>query len=367
MKICTITCHDVYNHGASLQSFALLTYLRNLGHDVVIVDYKPAYLSRHYKLLRFDSPRWTKTVFHRLVYLMAKLPQRLLELPRKFAFDAFTREHLRLTERRYHSNSELKGNPPHADVFICGSDQIWNCNLPNGNDPAFYLDFAPEKATKASYAASFAMDEIPSTLLESLRVRIDKLHHISVREHSAIPLLNSMNINRGTHVLDPVFLLDKAQWETLAIAGPNGKYVLICSFDNDEMILKAAREVASYIGCPVYAVNSRPLKGVNRNYMYAAPQEFLGLIQRADCVITNSFHAICFCLMFHTNFLACGRSERLNSRLTSLLDSVGLQSRYFNELPLERKYLDHIPFDNVDTTLGKLKKSSKKFLDDVLS
>ena len=137
MIIKTITCHDVYNLGASLQAYALQTYLQKQGHEVEIIDYKPDYLSGHFKLWGVYNPVYDKP-FIRLLYLLAKLPGRLMALRRKKAFDVFTKNYLHLT-RRYHSNDELKKDPPIADAYIAGSDQIWNTVFKNGRDPAFYL------------------------------------------------------------------------------------------------------------------------------------------------------------------------------------------------------------------------------------
>ena len=113
MKICTITCHDVYNVGASLQAYALQIYLKSLGHDVKIIDYKPDYLSKHYRLDVVGNPKYDKP-FVREAYLLAKLPGRLRVLPRKKAFDSFTAKDLDWTSR-YVSNEELKADPPEAD------------------------------------------------------------------------------------------------------------------------------------------------------------------------------------------------------------------------------------------------------------
>ena len=158
MQICTITCHDVYNAGASLQAYALQAYLKSLGHDVKIIDYKPDYLSRHYRLDIVGNPKYDKPIL-RQAYLLAKLPGRLRMLPRKRAFDSFTAKYLDLT-RRYASNAELKADPPEADIYFAGSDQIWNPLFSNGKDPAFYLDFV-RRGIRAAYAASFAVEEFP--------------------------------------------------------------------------------------------------------------------------------------------------------------------------------------------------------------
>ena len=129
MKIKTITCHDVYNVGASLQAYALVTYLRKLGHDAQIIDYKPDYLSNHYPLWGLGNPAYDKPVIREL-YNLAKLPGRLKARNGKAEYDRFTAEFLPLTPRRYTSNDDLKQNPPEADVYFAGSDQIWNCFFP---------------------------------------------------------------------------------------------------------------------------------------------------------------------------------------------------------------------------------------------
>ena len=213
MKICTITCHDVYNVGASLQAYALQTYLKLLGHDVKIIDYKPDYLSKHYRLDIVGNPKYDKP-FLKQAYLLAKLPGRLRMLPRKKAFDSFTAKYLDLT-KRYTSNEELKKEPPEADAFLAGSDQIWNPLFPNGKDPVFYLDFALH-GIRASYAASFAVDEFPQELREVTAQYLKRFDHIAVREKSGLSVLKTLGITNAVTVLDPVFLLDRAQWGAMA-------------------------------------------------------------------------------------------------------------------------------------------------------
>ena len=98
-------------------------------------------------------------------------------------FDKYTRKYLHLTQR-YNSFQELLNNPPEADIYFCGSDQIWNTQIKNGLDPAFYCDFAPMKATRASYAASFSISQIPKEHESFVKSQINKLNYISVRENS---------------------------------------------------------------------------------------------------------------------------------------------------------------------------------------
>ena len=160
MKIKTITCHDVYNVGASLQAYALVEYLRNLGHQAEIIDYKPPYL-QHYQLTGVANPRYDKPVL-REIYQLLKLPGRIAarKSRRKKNFDIFTEKYLPRTSKTYSSIEELKADTPEADIYIAGSDQIWNPLFQNGKDPSFFLQFAPNSSKRISYAASFAVDAL---------------------------------------------------------------------------------------------------------------------------------------------------------------------------------------------------------------
>ncbi|WP_347915893.1 polysaccharide pyruvyl transferase family protein [Clostridium saudiense] len=96
MKIKTITCHDVYNSGASLQAYALMKYLQNNGHEVEIIDYKPDYLSNHYKLSAVSNPKYEKNLILKIIYLALKLPQRILALRIKKKYDEFKDKYLKI-------------------------------------------------------------------------------------------------------------------------------------------------------------------------------------------------------------------------------------------------------------------------------
>ena len=226
MKIKTITCHDVYNLGASLQAFALQNYLESDGHDVEVIDYKPCYLSNHYKLWGVGNERFHKPILWQL-YNLAKFPGRVSALPRKKVFDEFTKKYLRLT-KRYNSFEELRANPPEADVYVAGSDQIWNTTFNNGIDPAFYLNFG--KAKKISYAASFATEKLRKGTESFVKEMLDNFNGISVREESGINIIKSTGHN-GIVVVDPVFLLSQDQWESVSNNIGEGKdYILVYSF-----------------------------------------------------------------------------------------------------------------------------------------
>ncbi len=363
MKIKTITCHNVYNYGASLQAYALMKYLENLGHEVEIIDYKPNYLSQRYNLWAI-SPKWSKYILFKLLYYALKIPERLInDLPRKKAFDIFTKENLKLTINTYHTNEELKVEIPQADVFIAGSDQIWNSMYPNGKDPAFYLNFAPKKAVKASYAPSFSIDYIEKGFEEQVKLWLQNLDYISVREATGLSILRSIGM-QGIQVVDPVFLLDAYEWSKLAREGLiKSKYILIYDFENNPTIEKFAKYISIKTGFPIVSIKDYlKQRYANKTIINASPWDFIGLIKNCEFLISNSFHGTAFSIIFNKEFYTFNRMhQKINSRMKDLLSSLGLENR----LVKEENQIDIsnlIDYVKVNTLLSEKISISKKYL-----
>jgi hypothetical protein len=367
MKICTITCHDVYNHGASLQAYALMKYLRNCGNEVNIIDYKPNYLDNHYKLLSIGNPKWEKNIITKTIYLTIKLPKRLLSMKRKVAFDTFTSKYLSITKERYTSNDDLKKNVPKAEAYICGSDQIWNTLHQNGKDPAFYLDFVPDEKIKASYAASFATDTISEVIKPDLEKRIKRLDAVSVREKSGVSILKELNINNSVNVVDPVFLLDKQEWDELGNEEFKGEYVLIYDFDNSQLIKEIALKLKKLKGYKIFSINPGRLGYADRYFKYVGPETFVSLVKNATYVISNSFHAAVFSIIYEKNFVIVNRNEPINTRMRDLLDDLFLSERLINQSYDLNNLLDNIEYRDTREKLIKKISISKQFLNNVLT
>ena len=329
MKIKTITCHDVYNPGASLQAYALMSYLQDLGHDTEIINYKPPYLS--YNLWSIGA-KWNKNVLIKFLYYSYVVPKRLFSKRRRKKFDAFTKKHLRVTTNKFHSIEELKANTPIADIYFAGSDQIWNTDSPNGKDPSFFLDFIPGDAVKASYAASFSVSEIATEYLDFVKKRLITFDFISVREKTGINILKSLGIEHGCVVVDPVFLLGKGHWEKLSKFQTNEKYIFVYDQENNPAIKKAALKLAKQHNLRIYAIESLyPKSYADRRIKDAGPEEFVGLINNCDICLTNSFHCIAFSLIFNKKFYLFKRThQKVNSRMLDLLDDLGLNDRIGN-------------------------------------
>ena len=366
MKVCTITCHDVYNHGASLQAYALMMYLKKGGHHVEIIDYKPDYLSNHYKLFSIDSPKWKLNFITKFMYLTLKLPLRIIALQRKKSFDNFTSEYLNLTNTRYSSNEELKDNLPIADAFICGSDQIWNTLHKNGKDPAFYLDFVPDDKIKLAYAASFATDTISDENKPMIREKVNRLDGIGVREKSGVNILKTLNIDHSVNVIDPVLLLSKEEWNDLGEKKFKEKYILIYDFDNSKVIKNLALEIAKEKGYVIYSINPGKVNYANKYFKYAGPETFISLIRDASFVISNSFHAAVFSVIYKKNFAIVNREEAINTRMRDFLDDLKIKDRLITGSYDIDKILNQFYYNDTGHILKEKIKFSKDFLDNTL-
>lgn len=365
IKVKTITCHHVYNLGASLQAYALATWLNSTGCEAQIIDYRPDYLSGHYSLTAIANPKYKRFPLSWL-YIILKFPKRFSELfsRRKKNFDFFTSQYLPLTEQCYQSFEELCDDCPQADIYIAGSDQIWNTELRNGSDPAFYLAFAPHDAICATYAASFGGNSISPVWKSKIIDWIQALDYVSVREKQGLELLRELGIKTASAVLDPVFLLDAAEWNALcAKCNATASYMLLYDFDNNETLQKAARRLAKLRGLIIISIFPSPYADIQ--YTEAGPLEFLSLVNHAEYVISNSFHATAFAMIFHRQFAVFSRSENLNQRMKDLVGMVGLSSRMVTNAD-ELVGLSDIRYDDVQPILDHKIIYSREYLYRVL-
>lgn len=322
-KILTLTCHNVYNHGATLQQLALLKQLEAMGFEAETINYTPDYLNQHFKWTKVSNSMFAKNIILKVVYWVLKFPSNLWNRQRKWRFDAFESKTLRIHPGKYTSNEALKNNLPEADAYICGSDQVWNSYFQNGKDPAFYLDFVPQDKLKISYAASFAIDAIDPNLQDFVREKISRLDWVSVREASGVQLVQDLGIENVTQVLDPVFLVEPAYWETF-VKPFTARYIFVYDFDTNATLREFALQQAKARGLQIYTVNNN-IRYADKNFYMHGPAVFLSLVHGAELVLTNSFHALSFSLIFQKPFMVFNRAEKINTRMRDLLVLFNLE------------------------------------------
>lgn len=364
MKIAVLTTFDVYNYGASLQAYALMHYLSSLGHEVELIDYQPEYLTRkyNYKWVNPESSL-SRTAITRGVYRVMKFLQRQTIMQRKHAFDTFHQQYLKRTAERYLTEKQLSACPPDADLYIVGSDQVWNVFYETGRDPAFYLDFVKE-GRKISYAASFSYLDIDADNMSRIAGSLSTFDGISVRERQGLDILRRMNIE-GELVLDPVFLPGAGYWRSIIPDLRIGdKYLLIYDFEDNPELRKFSIRYAKENDLKIYSVNDTyPRRYADRNFSNTGPFEFVSLIAGCEVFVSNSFHGTAFSLIMNKPVFVFRRHRhKVNSRMESLMELFGLSDRILDKVSDYQSSVNQFDFDRINKIIDREVEKSRYFL-----
>lgn len=261
------------------------------------------------------------------------------------------------------------------DVFISGSDQVWN---PNTFRSPYFLDFAADHKKKIAFAASMGVNDLSPRQRKMLLPLIKRFDFISVREKKAKELLGRYIPDaRIETISDPVFLLDSSEWNRITRSViQDQKYIYAYFLGERKKNIRLAKKTAQTLNLPIAAVPYiyRRYNGFDHNFanikLYdAGPREFLGLIKDAELILTDSFHAAVFSVIFQKPFFVYDRDREndtnsMNSRLTDLLDDLGLADRKIsnkNQLT-QQKIAETIDYEKVYSVLRKKKEDSMKFL-----
>lgn len=366
--ILTLTTYDVYNYGASLQAYALQQYLITQGYKSELINYQPAYLRRRYDY-KWVNPESALSKFWitRIAYRILKYIQRQTTMGRKKAFDKFHEQLLNQTEPFY-TYEELADNPPIGDLYIVGSDQIWNTFYETGRDGAFYLDFV-KQGVKASYSASFSYTKISKEWKEQITIWLKDFKQIAVREYHGVDILRSMGYE-GIWVLDPVFLLPIKKWKEIMVPIKNIEpYILVYDFEKNKEIERFCKEYAKKMGLKIYSINDTyPKMYANKNFSSAGPADFLTLIYNCSAFVSNSFHGTAFSIMFNKPVFVFNRKRhKVNSRMESLTKMFGIEDCIVPEGFCIDKYTEmDFDFNHINNIYAKELKKSTDYLNLIL-
>ncbi|MCM1535263.1 MAG: polysaccharide pyruvyl transferase family protein [Clostridium sp.] len=356
-----ITFHCSYNYGSALQAYALQTYVESLGYRVKIIDFRLSVDFENYKLFR------TKFYKKHLHSLAADILFFIPHLKRKNAFERFSRNKLHLTAQRYNDCKKMRELNREIDIFICGSDQIWNLDCTHGIEEAFFLKFADNDKIKIAYAPSLTHTVFQSENEDkpTMKKLIDRLDALSVREESALPYLQSLTDREITVTLDPVLLLNVDIYRMLRRrVSHKKKYIFVYMLDNSPELIEYCRELKKKTGYELRFVSYKVNCGIRegKNMFGISPERFLGYIDSAEYVITNSFHATVFSILFHKKFCVF-KTAKSFSRIEDLLNNLGLQaSIYGADFDIDKE----LCYQEAMVKLEMLKSRSMNFLKEAL-
>ena len=348
MQIKVITRHTPNNYGSLLQSIATLRVIESLGHQCEIIDYwKRNEVGLQGILTSLQGKSlWKNSLFKRMAYVALRYPGEKIAALR---FDKMRRRYLKLTPRCY-SMEELESLQ--ADVFMTGSDQVWGPLLDGGYDEAYFLSFVKEGIRKVSYAGSFGRTEFSDIIIASYKRLLSKYDALTVRESSAVKLLEEWGIDCGGQVLDPTLLLDSSQWSEYIEEDVKKEYVLIYEIHNNPRLDDYAKRFAAHVGLPLVRVSPTFHQLARGGRFVFCPEigTFLSYIKNARYMLTDSFHGTAFAINFHTPFLEVLPNNKTGARNQSILQLTGLEDRIvtdFNDFSLADRQIDYAKVNEI--------------------
>lgn len=359
MKVDVITLHAVQNYGSVLQALATQEILKQHGCEVEIINY----IREDVKYENLLKVRSNGNVIKKAVlYPSVKRWKKV--------FESFYHEHLNLSEHIYTTKDDFNRYPLHADVFCTGSDQVWNSKWNLGIVPELYLSFAPKNSFKFAFSASFGQNRLEDSEVKATQKYIDDYHFISVREKSAVKILEEQyGVKDAVHILDPTLTMNDSFWRHHAAKRKiAGDYILIYNLNRSREFDDYAKKLSKKTGLPLVRLCIRydQFYRVGKSVLIPEIPEFISLIDNAKYVLTDSFHATAFSMNMGTEPI-CVYPKEFGGRLESFLNLVESQQRHvknYDDLDVVNRNVD---FTTVNRILEAERKKANEFLDAVLN
>jgi hypothetical protein len=370
MKIGIITYWNVPNYGAMLQAHALCDYLINKGHEVYFIDCRYIY--------RREYPLWR--------ILMSRS---LLAVKLKVAFNYSRQEMCSFVvglkrTRPYNSYKSLKQNPPDCDMYIVGSDQMWNPSWFAKELDTVLLNFGDKTTKRIAYAVSFGTNSWLAESERRFKELLNNFSKVSVREQSGVDLVYQIT-GRECHFLpDPTLLFDKSYYNKFHKTHQKNTYSYIFKYAlnwNKSKVNAFSDYIADVIGCKNIITQHEKSNPVSLLQQFLkinkkiGVSEWLNRIANSCFVITDSFHGTIFSILNRKPFIVILINDEhnlsgMNERIISLLHFLGLENRMFEQLePSKLRQVVNEPIDwnTVDSRIVLWRKETDSFFEDVLA
>ena len=315
MEIGILTFHMAHNFGAMLQAYALCSKVRKLaGCSCCIIDYRLPEIYKKYEILLKREPVEMKRI----------------------KFELFMNHYLNLSPRVMDLYEV-----PRYDLYIIGSDQIWNPVITKGYKDEYFGKMFPEDSLCISYGASTGVDIGDWKYLAD---KLENIKRIGVRETWCAENLSRFLKKKVIYCVDPVFLLDTDEWGNLTFDHTGEKYILIYAFEMYEKEYKEIEEQAEKGGYRIIEIvtHTRDHRNGIIYDVACGPQEFLGYMKAADYIYTDSYHGVLFSIIFEKKFIYLSRGERNDARVFDVLDQLQLltdRAKYIKMTPAGKDIL----------------------------
>ena len=364
MKIGIITMHNVVHHGSVLQAYATQLLFERFGHDAAIIDYKYPNRWQEEHGMHIYSPS-LKTRIAQFLGLNARCRKRKKILH-------FMAKYYQLT-RKYSDIKELEANPPSFDIYVTGSDQVWNPRFTYA-DPAYFFIFEPEGSNIMSFSSSFACNSLNDDVAKIYKEYLSRYKFISVRENQGAKIIQELLGKTPPVTLDPTLMIDASKWNKFVKPLPQKRkyifmYMLDYAFDPKPYIFELAKYFSEKFDKPIISISEIPTEykikySVRQN---VGIEDFLSLISNSFMVITSSFHGVAFSVNFGIPIIGVVKSDTNDDRLSSLLQNLELGKCVAR---IGTPAMDLSPFYDItqeQKLLNKLRQDSKNYLETALA
>lgn len=367
MRIGILTLPLHTNYGGILQAYALQTILERMGHEVFIIEKKQLPLSLPlYKIPYSYGKRIAKNILgHKFPIFYEQKCNRERPIIQQHT-DRFIRKYIHL--KQYEKFSDIKESE--YDAIIVGSDQVWRPKYFSiGKIEQAYLKFTEGwNIKRIAYAASFGTDKWEYTPKQTKICRnlIQKFDAVSVREDSGVDFCRKHFGIEAQHVLDPTMLLDKEDYIKLFEEAntPKSKGNLLCYIldetDEKNALIKHIVEEKSLIPFNVKCISNNITSPICERIQPSVEQWLRGFYD-AEFVVTDSFHACVFSILFNKPFIVYGNMKRGISRLNSLLTLFGLNENLLIKMSDYKNFDEQSSKDTI-TILKEYRKEAYNFL-----
>jgi len=350
-KASIVTFHCVPNYGAVLQAYGLQEVLKKYFDDVEIIDYCPESLTNAYKVINSNS-----------MFSLAATAWAALPFKRKCAkFEEFRKTRLSLSVKHGKNLTGFAGHD--TDYIFVGSDQIWNPDITDGFDPAYFGQIGTYSKVVA-YGASVGKPALNNGEKEQLYKLLESIDSLSVREPDAKDLLPPAFRTETEVVVDPTILAGKDCFQELVRAPVGRPYVLMYSLNGSRETAAVAEKAAKHLHVDLIELSGRRkpfVPGSHKAIYDAGPEEFVSLIAHAEYVVTDSFHGAAFSLLFHKEMIALPHKTR-GGRTRNLMSIAGLSERLTDRF--DRQLADRpVSWDQVDERLAAERRKSISFIE----
>lgn len=359
MKIGILTFHRAVNYGALLQAYALYEFLKALGHDAYMIDYRPVYITDRYRPYELIMPSGDLSLPLKLKYVLRSFMAVPSRFRRNLYFGQFVKRNFNLSSLYKHCR---------FDMVVVGSDQIWNPDKTDGIDPV-YFGLETDPAYTVAYAASCgSSDSIQAADIEEIFFNyLSNVRRISVREKSLADYIWKRTGRRVEVVADPVLLAGAEVFRKIAVRHKHPRqYLLLFQISLEPEAIRCAGRMAESMDLDLVCMTSSSVSLKDRTVIdSASPEEFIGYIMDASYVVTSSYHGTVFSILFEKNFNMLSFDDKNSERMVQLLALLGLERK------MMYKYSDPdmapVDYIAVRRRADELVETSRRFLEDSMS